>query len=41
MGEHSLVTLVDPEAPLDVGTEVAIELVRPLCFGADGNRIRA
>jgi multiple sugar transport system ATP-binding protein len=41
MGEHSLVTLVDPEAPLDVGTEVAIELVRPLCFDADGNRIRA
>jgi multiple sugar transport system ATP-binding protein len=41
MGAHSLVTLVDPEAPLDVGTEVAVELVRPLCFDADGNRIRA
>jgi multiple sugar transport system ATP-binding protein len=41
MGGHSLVTLVDPDAPLDIGTQVAIELVRPLCFDASGNRVRA
>jgi multiple sugar transport system ATP-binding protein len=41
MGEHALVTLVDPDAPLEVGTDVAVELVRPLFFDAAGNRIRA
>ena len=42
MGKHSLVALVAlvaPKAPVDVSTEVAIELVHPLCFDADGNRI--
>ena len=41
MGGQNLVTLVDPDAPLEIGTEVAIELARPLWFDADGNRVRA
>ena len=41
MGGQNLVTLVDPDAPLEIGTEVAIESARPLWFDADGNRVRA
>jgi hypothetical protein len=35
IGKHSLVTLVDTEAPIDISTEVAIELVHPLCLDTE------
>ena len=41
VGEHKLVTLVDPEVDLSVGDAVDIALRQPLYFGADGERIRA
>ena len=41
IGEHRLVTLVDPEFDLSVGDAVDIALRRPLYFGADGERIGA
>jgi multiple sugar transport system ATP-binding protein len=41
IGEHRLVTLVDPEFDLSVGDAVDIALQRPLYFGADGERIGA
>ena len=40
VGEHKLVTLVDPEVELSVGDAVDIALRQPLYFGADGERIR-
>lgn len=40
MDGHNLITLVDPDAPLDVGETVAVTLKNPLCFDADGNRVR-
>jgi multiple sugar transport system ATP-binding protein len=40
VGEHKLVTLVDPEVDLSVGDAVDIALRQPLYFGADGERIR-
>ncbi|WP_119304254.1 ABC transporter ATP-binding protein [Dongia deserti] len=40
IGQHKLVTLVDPEVELSVGDAVDIALRRPLYFGADGERIR-
>jgi multiple sugar transport system ATP-binding protein len=39
VGESEIVTLADPDAPLNVGDDVAIEMVRPLYFDAEGNRI--
>jgi multiple sugar transport system ATP-binding protein len=39
VGESEIVTLADPDAPLNVGDDVAIEMVRPLYFDAGGNRI--
>jgi multiple sugar transport system ATP-binding protein len=39
VGEHKLVTLVDPEVELAVGDAVNVTLTRPLYFGADGERI--
>jgi multiple sugar transport system ATP-binding protein len=39
IGESEIVTLADPDAPLTVGDDVAIEMVRPLYFDAQGNRI--
>ncbi len=39
VGEHKLVTLVDPEVDLAVGDAVDISLRQPLYFGADGERI--
>lgn len=41
LGEAEIVTLADPDSGLDVGDEVAIELTRPLFFGADGRRVSA
>jgi multiple sugar transport system ATP-binding protein len=41
VGEHKLVTLVDPEVDLSVGDAVDIALRQPLYFGADGERIGA
>ena len=40
IGEHKLVTLVDPAVELSVGDAVDIALRQPLYFGADGERIR-
>lgn len=40
VGEHKLVTLVDPEVDLAVGDSVDVALRSPLYFGADGERIR-
>jgi multiple sugar transport system ATP-binding protein len=40
VGEHKLVTLVDPEVDLAVGDAIDITLRQPLYFGADGERIR-
>jgi multiple sugar transport system ATP-binding protein len=40
IGEHKLVTLVDPGIDLSVGDAVDIALRQPLYFGADGERIR-
>jgi hypothetical protein len=40
VGDHKLVTLVDPEVDLAVGDAIDITLRRPLYFGADGERIR-
>jgi multiple sugar transport system ATP-binding protein len=39
VGEHRLVTLVDPEADLAEGDLVSLGLVNPLYFDASGNRI--
>jgi multiple sugar transport system ATP-binding protein len=39
VGEHKLVTLVDPESDLSVGDSIDVELRSPLYFGADGERI--
>ncbi|HEU4826928.1 MAG TPA: ABC transporter ATP-binding protein [Dongiaceae bacterium] len=39
IGEHKLVTLVDPSIDLAVGDVVDITLRRPLYFSADGERI--
>jgi multiple sugar transport system ATP-binding protein len=40
VGEHKLVTLVDPEVDLAVGDAIDITLCQPLYFGTDGERIR-
>lgn len=39
VGEHKLVTLVDPEVELAVGDSIDVALRAPLYFGADGERI--
>jgi len=39
IGEHRLVTLVDPEADLAEGDPVSLGLVNPLYFDGSGNRI--
>jgi multiple sugar transport system ATP-binding protein len=36
---HDIVTLVDPDAGLTIGDEVGVNLVRPLFFDAQGERI--
>jgi multiple sugar transport system ATP-binding protein len=41
IGGNDVVTLADPDAGLGVGDDVAIELVRPLYFDKDGNRVAA
>jgi multiple sugar transport system ATP-binding protein len=41
LGEHKLVTLVDPDMNLSVGDELRIGLRSPLFFAADGERIVA
>jgi multiple sugar transport system ATP-binding protein len=41
IGESDVVTLADPDAGLGVGDDVAIELVRPLFFDREGNRVGA
>jgi multiple sugar transport system ATP-binding protein len=41
VGETSLAALADPQSDLKAGDEIAIALISPLCFDADGNRIRA
>ncbi len=41
IGGSDVVTLADPDAALGVGDDVAIELVRPLYFDKDGNRVTA
>jgi multiple sugar transport system ATP-binding protein len=41
IGGNDVVTLADPDAGLGVGDDVAIELVRPLYFDKDGNRVTA
>jgi multiple sugar transport system ATP-binding protein len=38
---HKLITLVQPDAGLDTGDMVDLELHNPLFFGHDGDRIRA
>jgi multiple sugar transport system ATP-binding protein len=38
---HKLITLAQPDAELDVGDAVALELHNPLYFSQDGARIRA
>lgn len=39
MGDHKLVTLVDPDMNLAVGDELRVNLKSALFFGADGERI--
>jgi len=39
LGDAEIVTLADPDSGLAVGDAVAIELVRPLYFDADGKRV--
>ncbi len=39
VGEHKLVTLVDPHTELRSGDAVTVELVDPLYFDQSGNRI--
>lgn len=41
IGDHPLVTLVDPSLELSIGEQVEVELRRPLYFGSDGERIGA
>ncbi|MBK8158140.1 MAG: ABC transporter ATP-binding protein [Rhodospirillaceae bacterium] len=41
VGEHKLVTLVDPDLPLAVGDAIDLSLKGALYFGADGERIAA
>jgi multiple sugar transport system ATP-binding protein len=41
IGGTDVVTLADPDAGLAVDDDVAIELVRPLYFDKDGNRVAA
>lgn len=41
LGAHKLVTLVDPDMPLQVGDAVDLSLRGALYFGADGERIAA
>jgi multiple sugar transport system ATP-binding protein len=41
IGDSDVVTLADPDAGLGVGDDVAIELVRPLFFDREGNRVPA
>ncbi|MBI2256934.1 MAG: ABC transporter ATP-binding protein [Proteobacteria bacterium] len=41
LGEHKLVTLVDPDMALSVGDAVDLSLKGALYFGADGERIAA
>lgn len=41
IGEHKLVTLVDPDMNLSVGDELQVGLRAPLFFRADGERIMA
>jgi multiple sugar transport system ATP-binding protein len=40
LGPHEIVTLVDPHAPLQPGTELGIRPENPLWFDASGNRIQ-
>ncbi len=40
VGGHKLVTLADADSGLSVGDQVALELVNPLFFAQDGNRVR-
>jgi multiple sugar transport system ATP-binding protein len=39
IGAYDVVTLADPESGLAVGDDVAVDLVRPLYFDKDGNRV--
>lgn len=39
IGEHKLVTLVDPTSPLTVGDRVTVTLRRPLYFDRNGERV--
>jgi multiple sugar transport system ATP-binding protein len=39
IGDSEVVTLADPDAGLSVGDDVAIEVVRPLYFDKEGNRV--
>jgi len=39
VGDHRIVTLVDPEMGLAAGDGVSLALVRPLYFDAAGNRL--
>jgi len=41
IAETDVVTLADPDLGLNVGDDVAIEVVRPLFFDDNGNRVRA
>jgi multiple sugar transport system ATP-binding protein len=41
LGEADIVTLADPDSGLTVGDRVAINLIRPHYFAADGQRISA
>lgn len=40
IGDHQIVTLVDPETPMARGDHVDIELTGPMFFDAAGNRLR-
>jgi multiple sugar transport system ATP-binding protein len=41
LGDSDVVTLADPDAGLGVGDDVAIEVLQPLYFDRNGNRIAA
>jgi multiple sugar transport system ATP-binding protein len=41
IGDCDVVTLADPDAGLGIGDDVAVDLVRPLYFDKEGNRVTA
>jgi len=41
LGEHQITTLTPPDTPFKSGDQVAVELMKPLYFDAQGTRLRS